>query len=327
MVTRPTRPQFALIGFAIAAAVLTAPGVVQAQSDAIAQKVWEDRGPIQNLDLYWGSASAARAPVGPFTFLSEDLAATNPKAHLRDAKGVLWGAKWDEEVQAEVAATRLAWAMGLGVEETYYVETGTVIFPNGKPYFQRLGPFIDSSGRFRSPARFERRDGEYASKGAWPFGKNPLMQENGYSVLVLMNVVMGNWDAKDDNNKILEVRTPAGTSDWYMIGDYGACFGKMGGHFSHSKYRLADFAKNPPVIASVSGGTVRLGYKGQNEHFNTSVPLEGARFFADRAAQLSLTQVEDAFRAAHASESDLHGFARAVYDRFQQVVTAVHHGS
>jgi hypothetical protein len=153
------------------------------------------------------------------------------------------------------------------------------------------------------------------------------MGEDGYSVLVLMNVVMGNWDAKDDNNKILEVASPTGITDWYLIGDYGACFGKMGGHFSHSKYRLADFAKNPPVITSVSGGTVRLGYSGQNQHFNTSVPLEGARFFAERAAQLSLKQVEDAFRAAHANDTDLHGFARAVYDRIQQVVTAVHHGS
>jgi hypothetical protein len=72
---------------------------------------------------------------------------------------------------------------------------------------------------------------------------------------------------------------------------------------------------------------VHLGYKGQNEHFNTSVPLEGARFFADRAAQLSLKQVEDAFRSAHANEADLHGFARVVYDRIQQVVAAVHHGA
>jgi hypothetical protein len=328
MVIRPKRsPLFAIIGFTIAAGVLTSPNIVQAHSDATAQKVWEDRGPIQDLDLYWGNASAARAPVGPFTFISEDLAATNPKAHVRDARGVLWGAKWDEEVQAEVAATRLAWAMGLGVEETYYVETGTIVFPAGRPSFQRLGPFIDKTGRFRFPARFERRGPELVSKGPWPYGKNPLMAERGYSVLVLMNVVMGNWDAKDDNNKILSVTNDTGTTVWYMIGDYGACFGKMGGHFSHSKYKLADFAKNPPVIASVSGDTVRLGYKGQNEHFNTSVPLEGARFFADRAAQLSLTQVEDAFRAAHATESDLHGFARAVYDRFQQVVTAVHHGA
>jgi hypothetical protein len=339
MMTRSKRlPFFSLMTFtaAVAAGVLTAPGVASAQaqykehdaspsgiSARVPQRVWEDRGPIQNLDLYRGSTSAEREPAGPFTFLREDTAATNPKANVRDAKGVLWGVKWDEEVQAEVAATRLAWAMGLGVEETYYVPTGTIVFPGGRPTFQRIGSFIDSSGRFRSAARFERRGSDLAGKGPWPYGKNPLMRENGYSVLVLMNVIMGNWDAKDDNNKILSVTDTTGTTDWYMIGDYGACFGKMGGHFGHSKYALKDFVKNPPAIASVSGGSVNLGYKGTNAHFHASVPLEGARLFAHTAAQLSLKQVEDAFRAAHASEADLHGFARAVYDRIQQVVTAV----
>jgi hypothetical protein len=83
-----------------------------------------------------------------------------------------------------------------------------------------------------------------------------------------------------------------------MIGDYGACFGKMGGTFGHSKYQLKGYAQNPPVITSVNGRMVALGYKGSNASYHESVPLEGARLFADRAAGLSLKQVEDAFRAA-----------------------------
>ena len=320
MVTRLRRsPLFALVTFtaSVATAILTSPGVASAQ----ARKVWEDRGPIQNLDLYWGNASPERAPVGPFTFVSEDLGATNPKAILRDARGVRWNAKWDEEVQGEVAATRLAWAMGLGVEETYYVETGTIVFPGSMPTFQRIGHFIDKAGRFRSPARFERRGPELVKKGIWPFDKNPLMAEAGYSVLVLMDVVMANWDAKNSNNKILSVSDAAGTTEWYMVGDYGACFGKMGGTFAHSKYRLRDFEQNPPVITSLSGQTAHLGFKGSNASSHASVPLEGLRFFANRAAGLSLKQVEDAFRAAHANEADLHGFAEAVYRRIQEIVT------
>ena len=141
--------------------------------------------------------------------------------------------------------------------------------------------------------------------------------------MVLMNVVMANWDAKDDNNKIVSITDATGTRDTYLIGDYGACFGKMGGEFSHSKYRLKDFAKNPPVVTGVSGETVHLGFKGKNAEFHESVPLEGARLFADRASQLSLKQVDDAFRAANANNADRQGFARMVYDRFQQVVTSV----
>jgi hypothetical protein len=141
--------------------------------------------------------------------------------------------------------------------------------------------------------------------------------------LVLMNVIMANWDAKDSNTRILPVPEATGTTDWYMIGDYGACFGKMGGFTSHSKYRLKDFVKNPPVIRSVSGDTVYLEYKGRSASAHASVPLEGARFFANVAKELTLAQVEDAFRAANTNDAELREFSRAVYDRIREVVTKV----
>ena len=188
---------------------------------------------------------------------------------------------------------------------------------------QRIGSFVDKTGRFTSGARFERRDPDRVAKGTWPFRRNAVMTDPGYSVLLLMNVIMGNWDAKDDNTKLVSMSGPDGAVDWYLISDYGACFGKMGGEFSHSKYRLKDFAASPPVITGISGGRLFLGYKGKNEPFHESVSLEGARLFAKQAADLRLEQIEDAFRAAHASEADLHGFARLVYNRIRQVVAAV----
>jgi hypothetical protein len=321
MASRPTRSShFGFTHFVMAVAI---GGVLCPAAAAAQARIWEDRGPIGQLDLYWGNASPERVPAGPFTLIREDEAATNPKAIVRDARGVVWGVKWDEEVHSEVAATRLAWAMGLEVEETYYVETGRIVFPGSRPALHRIGSFVDGTGRFKSPARFERRDPEVVSRGRWAFAKNPLARDGGYAVMVLMNVLMGNWDAKDDNNKIVSVTDATGTRDQYLVGDYGACFGKMGGGFSHSKYSLKDYGKNPPVVTGVSGDTVHLGYKGRNAEFHESVPLEGARLFANRASQLSLKQVDDAFRAANANNADREGFARMVYDRFQQVVTSV----
>jgi hypothetical protein len=86
---------------------------------------------------------------------------------------------------------------------------------------------------------------------------------------------------------------------------------------------LRDFVANPPVVSSVSGDTVHLEFKGRNASAHASVPREGARFLANRAAELTLAQVEDAFRAAKANEQDLHGFAEAVYGRIREVVTKV----
>jgi hypothetical protein len=335
MATSPKRSSFfVVVGFStlVVAGIVTFPiaGVAQGRNERVRTlsanpaKIWEDRGPIAQLDLFWGNASPDRVPLGPFTFLAEDSGGTNPKAEVRDVNGVRWGVKWDEEVHAEVAASRLAWAMGLRVEETYYVETGTILFPGGqRPPLQRIGSFIDKPGNFKSPARFVRWVPEEKVKGDWQFAENPLLSDGGYSVLVLMNVIMANWDAKDSNNKLLSVPETAGTTDWYMVGDYGACFGKMGGIMSHTKYRLKDFAANPPVIKSVSGNTVNLEFKGQNASAHASVPLQGARFFANRAAELTLAHVEDAFRAAGAKEQELHGFAQAVYGRIREVVTKV----
>jgi hypothetical protein len=267
MATSPRRLRlFTIAGFStfITAGILALPAGAVAQEyqgegvrtlSASPAKIWEDRGPIAQLDLFWGNANPDRVPVGPFTFIAEDVGGTNPKARVRDANGVLWGVKWDEEVHSEIAATRLAWAMGLRVDEDYYVDTGTIVFPGGRPAFQRIGSFIDKQGGLKSPARFKRLVPDEKTKARWPFAENPLKAEGGYSVLVLMNVIMANWDAKDDNNKLLSVADGAGRTDWYMVGDYGACFGKMGGRMSgHSKYRLKDFLANPPVIKSVNAG-------------------------------------------------------------------------
>src|SRR5262249_9208410 len=251
MATQANRPAFgavAILGW-VALLILSAAGVATAQT----RRMLVDRGPIQNLDLYWGSASPSRAPVSPFTFVSEDLGGTNPKAMLRDANGVLWGAKWDEEVHAEVAATRLAWAMGLQVEETYYVEDGQIMFPGKRPALHRLGSFIDKAGRFRSGAPFERRGTDVVSKGAWALGRgDPGTGDGGYSILILMNVVLANWDAKDANTKILSITDASGPTDWYIMGDYGASFGKMGGLLSHSKYKLRHYMQNKPFITSLA---------------------------------------------------------------------------
>src|SRR5262245_51002036 len=192
MTTRANCPALAALTMlaSVALGLLSSPTVATAQP----RRILEDRGPIQTLDLYWGNASPDRAPVSPFTFVAEDLGGTNPKAVLRDANGVVWGAKWDEEVRAEVAATRLAWAMGLKVEEVYYVEDGQIVFPGGKPSFRRLGSFVDkTTGRFRSAARLERRGPDLVNKGTWALDERPPVADGGYAILLLMNVVLANW--------------------------------------------------------------------------------------------------------------------------------------
>jgi len=88
--------------------------------------IWRDPGNIAEKDLYWGSGSEDHAPKPPFAFKSEDLKGTQSKIDITDANGEKWKVKFGKEVHAETAATRLVWAFGYMVDETYYVPSGTI---------------------------------------------------------------------------------------------------------------------------------------------------------------------------------------------------------
>ena len=55
---------------------------------------------------------------------------THVKVHVRDRHGVRWNVKFggtlNDEVPAEIAASRLTWALGYIVEESYYVRRGKI---------------------------------------------------------------------------------------------------------------------------------------------------------------------------------------------------------
>ena len=75
MATTPKRSPFvAVFGLStlVAAGILTFPAIAVAQDHdeqvqslfANPPKIWEDRGPIEQLDLFWGDGSPDRLPVG-----------------------------------------------------------------------------------------------------------------------------------------------------------------------------------------------------------------------------------------------------------------------
>src|SRR5436190_2179708 len=92
--------------------------------------LWRDPGPIGRRDLYWGEGSKAHAPRPPFTFVEENTSGNRPKLVVKDAAGVEWTAKFApkdpllNEVHAEIAATRIMWALGFFADENYFVPSG-----------------------------------------------------------------------------------------------------------------------------------------------------------------------------------------------------------
>jgi hypothetical protein len=280
--------------------------------------LWEDRGDVAALDLVYGIGSEEEMPKPPFQFKGEDATGTNPKIKVVDANGMKWNIKFDEEVHAELAASRIVWACGYMVEESYFIPSGKV---NGVTGLSRAKKFVRQDGSFTKGLFEKRPDNVARRKNPWAWGSNPFSGTKEMSGLIMVNVLLSNWDAKDSNNSILGMFDEDGTvKEWYTVADWGGSFGKMGGLMSHSKWDIEKFGKQR-FIDGVSGSSVRLNYSGKMSAGST-VPLEHARWFAGILSQLTDDQLRQAFKAAGASQSEIEGFTKQLRKKIDELKSA-----
>ncbi len=289
----------------------TAPGTPQ---------LWEDRGDIASLDLIHGIGSPEGMPKPPFQFDKEDISGTNPKIKVIDANGVKWNIKFDEEVHAEVAASRIVWACGYMVEESYFVPSGTV---SGVTGLGRAKKFVGADGSF-TKGMFEKRPDDIARRAInWDWTSNPFRGTKELSGLAILNTLLNNWDAKPTNNNVLGMYDDEDkVIDWYLVADWGGAFGKMGNFMSHTKWDLADYQKQA-FLDGVSKGQLKLHYSGKMSSTLKTVPLEHASWFAGIIGQLTDAQIQDAFKAAGATPAEVEGFSRRVRQKINELKSAV----
>ncbi len=281
--------------------------------------LWQDRGDVSKLNLYWGIGSEEKMPKAPFQFDKEDMTGTNPKIKVIDANGVKWNMKFDEEVHAEVASSRLVWAMGYMVEESYFLASGKV---NGVTGLSRAKKFIGADGAFTN-AMFEKRPEDVARRGVnWDWDKNPFVGSKELAGLAMTCFLLSNWDAKVTNNNVLGMFDESGgVKEWYIVADWGGTFGKTGGFMSHTKWDAADYAKQQ-FIESASGGSVRFHYSGKMGSSLKSIPKDQVAWFAGIVGKLSDAQIRDAFKAAGATQADTDAFTAQIRKRINELKAA-----
>jgi hypothetical protein len=289
--------------------------------------LWRDPGPIGEKDLHWGVGSAARQPQPPFTFIKEDLSGSKPKVRVRDAAGVEWNVKLagpaaeKNEVHPEVAANRLAGALGYFAEEDYFIAAGTI---DGVRDLDRARDAIARDGTFRV-ARFERREPDTVrSDRTWSLDDNPFVDTKELSGLKILLALVNNWDNKPDNTAIDRVPAAGGFEDRYLFSDWGASFGRMSGPPDWSpaptRWRLEHYQQQP-LTRGVADNRVKLHFIGQVPM--DAVPRDHAAWFVELAGQLSIEQVRAAFEAAGASPRDATAFAQRVLDKIAELRSAV----
>jgi hypothetical protein len=268
--------------------------------------LWTAPANIDSRNLYLGPGGASMQPnLRRITFLEEDKGGySGTKYRIRDASGREWVAKIGKEAQSETAAVRLLWAVGYETETNYLVPRLTI---PGKGTFEDV--------------RLEARPGSEKRVGEWKWEANPFVGRRHFQGLKIMMLFLENWDIKDSNNEIIQVK---GTNRLrYVVSDLGATFGKTGGlpvlwTITRSRNNPEDYEK-AKFVEGVEGNRVKFRYKGKKGNIFENITVADARWMGGWLSRLSRSQIKAAFRAANYNPEEIGILTDAVQDRIGQL--------
>jgi hypothetical protein len=270
--------------------------------------LWRNPADIRSRNLYYGTGGVKHAPQGTFTFDKEDLEGTSPKFDVIDQDGVKWRVKLGNEARPEVAASRLVWAAGYFANEEYFMPTLRV---QNMPRLRRGKEWQSHDGTIRDVS-MKRRLKDEKKIGTWAWGENPFTGSREWYGLQVLMAVINNWDVKDENNAVYQVRGDH-PEQRYTVTDLGASFGRTGltykskgnlGAYRHSKWigkTSGDTVNfNVPSLPTLDIYINLLEMKQRIDllWIGRHVPISAAKWMGNLLAQLSPNQIRDAVRAA-----------------------------
>jgi hypothetical protein len=299
--------------------------------------LWRDPGDVASRDLRFGPGSVDLAPAAPFTFIKEDKSGESPKFDVRDSRGVEWRVKLGPEAKSETVATRLIWAVGYFAEEAYYLAEAQI---ENLPRLSRGREYVSEGGIMRG-ARFEPRRQNIERGKVWGWDKNPFEGSRELNGLKVLMILLNNYDARKENNRIFYMDAPGGGREArHVVSDLGATLGRAGGlGGKRTKNDLEDFLSTK-FVRGVDDGVVEfdfdtrprglghlavlhpLYYRGEvkKEKSMRGIPVEHARWIGSLLSQLTDEQLSDAFRAADYDETTMKGYVRALRERIDQLM-------
>lgn len=296
--------------------------------------IWKNPDDIRSRNLLYGSGGEKGQPHLPATFDKEDMKGTSPKFDVRDQDSERWKVKLGVEAGPETVVSRLLWAVGYFTEEYYFVPDLKVA---GLPKDLRRGKQFIEDGDAKK-VRLKRHPRHAEKLGEWHWRDNPFNGTREFNGLRVIMALVNNWDLKDDNNSLYEDKE-TGTK-LYLVTDLGASFGTMGyklgsGHgkgdlkayedskfISHVHDDLIDFgtpahATGWEVLGIISIpdfiSRMRLRWIGRN------IPRGDAKWIGEILAQLSPSQIEDAFRAGGYDDQHIQAYSKILEKRISDL--------
>jgi hypothetical protein len=298
---------------------------------ATRHRIWREPSHEDSRDLRYGPGGAGGVPVPPFRFVEEHTSGSQPCVAVRDARDRLWRVKWGYEARPEAFAVRLASALGYFAEVTHFVPEGII---TGASELSRARACVAEDGRF-TDARFELEDRSVRmlfDEHSWSWDDNPFVGTPQLSGLKILNMLVSNWDTKDQrdvsrgsNTAIFEYRVSRWTREArYLIVDWGGAMGRWGTNvISRGRWDPDGFeAQTPQFVTGVVDGWMNFGYVGQRtSEVTRDISVEHARWFYRYARRLTEPSLREALLCCGATEDEARRFARALLARIEQLGT------
>jgi len=271
--------------------------------------LWQRPNDISSRDLFLGPGGASMRPdLRRITLIKEEKGGYSKKYRVRDGSGQEWVVKIGKEAQSETSAVRLLWGVGYLTEVNYLVPRVT----------------IPGKGTFTN-ARFEARPDDWKRSGEWKWKQNPFTSTPEYQGLKIMMALINNWDLKDSNNVMIQVRNGDGNELRYVISDLGATFGHASTtplfwRITRSRNNPSNYAKSD-FLEKVKGNRVMLHFGGKNRGLMKDITVDDAIWIGSWLAQLNDRQIKDAFRAANYRPDQVDLLTRVVRARTNELLS------
>jgi hypothetical protein len=271
--------------------------------------LWQQPEDISGRDLYLGPGGTAMRPdLRRITFIKEEKGGYSKKYRVRDGSGREWVVKIGKEAQSETSAVRLLWGVGYLTEINYLVPRVT----------------IPGKGTFTN-ARFEARPENWKRAAEWKWKSNPFIGTPQFQGLKIMMALINNWDLKDSNNQIVQLRGDNGNELRYIISDLGATFGHASTtplfwRITRSRNSPTNYVKSD-FLEKVKGDRVVLRFGGKNRGLLKDIDVRDAHWMGSWLSQLSDRQLGDAFRAANYTPDQINLLTREVRERTAELVS------
>ncbi len=250
-------------------------------ADEMAQ-LWVKPGNIASRDLFAGPGDPGlvAAKGTKFKVKMADTTGASGGWDVEDPKGREYSVKIGTEAQTEIVASRLHWAVG------YH-----------QPAMFLLTEYELDKGETPRTGRFRPKTDEAKVEADWSWHENPFVGTRELKGLLVLELILNNWDLKTPQNKLYKVTRKGEPSKQYVVRDVGAALGKTKWPVG-TKNNPAHYESQNLIKRVRSDGTVEFDYHARHKELFENITVDDVVWICELLNQLTPKQYADAFRAA-----------------------------